>query len=78
MKNGKTKSVTPNFNSQEFYLNRELSLLEFNRRVIHEALCEQHPLLERLKLNEILNSNLDEFFLIRVEGIKSQIAAGVL
>lgn len=78
MKNGKAKNFTPNFNSPEYYLNRELSLLEFNRRVIHEALCDQHPLLERLKYIAILSSNLDEFFMIRVAGLKSQIAAGVV
>jgi len=66
------------FFSSEFYLNRELSLLEFNRRVINEALDKTHPLLERLKFAAILSSNLDEFFMIRIAGLKSQITAGVV
>lgn len=71
----KTKSIV--LNKPEKYLNRELSLIEFNRRVLLEAEGKQHPLLERLKFICILSSNLDEFFMIRVAGLKSQIAAGV-
>jgi polyphosphate kinase len=58
-------------------LNRELSWLEFNRRVLHEAQDERTPLLERVKFLGIFTSNLDEFFMKRVGGFKRQVAAGV-
>ena len=62
----------------EHLLNRELSWLEFNWRVLHQAIDRRTPLLERLGFLAIFNSNLDEFFQKRVGGLKRQIALGVL
>jgi polyphosphate kinase len=63
--------------SPEFYLNRELTWLEFNGRVLHEAEDERTPLLERVKFLAIVGSNLDEFFMKRIGGLKQQVGAGV-
>lgn len=62
--------------SPELYINRELSLLEFNRRVILQALDESIPLLERLRFLCIAGNNLDEFFEIRVAGVRQQVKYG--
>nr|VFK67927.1 MAG: polyphosphate kinase [Candidatus Kentron sp. UNK]VFK73205.1 MAG: polyphosphate kinase [Candidatus Kentron sp. UNK] len=61
----------------ELYLNRELTWIDFNRRVLHEAKDERTPLLERVKFLAIVSSNLDEFFMKRIGGLKQQLAAGM-
>ncbi|MDQ2908532.1 MAG: RNA degradosome polyphosphate kinase, partial [Candidatus Eremiobacteraeota bacterium] len=67
----------PPLDDPSLYYSRELSWLEFNDRVLEEALDERNPLLERLKFTAIYGTNLDEYFMIRVAALKQQIAAEV-
>jgi len=67
----------PDLRDPALYINRELSLLEFNRRVLEQAKDPGVPLLERLRFLTICSTNLDEFFEIRVSGLKQQVAFGV-
>jgi len=66
----------PDLKSPDFYINRELSLLEFNQRVLAQAMDSGVPLLERLRFLTIASSNLDEFFEIRVSGLKQLLELG--
>jgi polyphosphate kinase len=70
---------TPSFdlNDSQWFLNRELTWLEFNRRILHEAEVARTPLLERLKFIAIVSANLDSFFMKRIGGFKQQIGAGM-
>lgn len=81
-KNPDTQSDSTNkpefdLTSPEWYLNRELTWLEFNHRVLHEGEDERTPLLERIMFLAIVGGNLDEFFMKRIGGLKQQVGAGV-
>lgn len=70
------KIAGPDLSDPSLYINRELSLLAFQRRVLEEAEDQTNPLLERVKFISILGSNLDEFFMVRVAGLAAQVDAG--
>jgi polyphosphate kinase len=69
-------ALQPDLDDPALYVNRELSLLAFQRRVLEEAEDKRNPLLERVKFLSILGSNLDEFFMVRVAGLAAQLDAG--
>jgi polyphosphate kinase len=69
--------IDKDLTSPDLFLNRELTWLAFNRRVLHEAEDERNPLLERIKFLAITASNLDEFFMKRIGGLKQQVVAGM-
>ncbi|ELZ21679.1 polyphosphate kinase [Haloterrigena salina JCM 13891] len=74
---GGARAESVDLSDPRYYLNREHSVLEFQRRVLHEAMDEKNPLLERVKFLAIFTTNVDEFIRKRVGGLKQQIAAGI-
>jgi polyphosphate kinase len=77
MPSSEARAPTLTLESPELYFNRELSLLEFQKRVLEQAQDPENPLLERVKFLSIVSANLDEFFMVRVAGLQGQAASGV-
>ncbi len=69
--------ITIDLTAPTYYVNRELSQIEFNRRVLEQSMDPRHPLLERAKFVAIFATNMDEFFMVRVSGLKQQVALGI-
>ncbi|HEU0003407.1 MAG TPA: RNA degradosome polyphosphate kinase, partial [Ktedonobacteraceae bacterium] len=76
-RNTKTSSQVPELDQPDLYINRELSWIEFNRRVFEQAQESRHPLLERVKFLSIFDTNQDEFIMVRIAALKDQLVAHV-
>src|SRR5215468_2973818 len=74
----KLDSQQPNLSDPSLYINRELSWLSFNERCLAEALDPDLALLERVRFLAIFSNNLDEYYMVRVSGLKDQVTAGVI
>ena len=74
----KSDIESPNLSDPALYINRELSWLSFNERCLDEALDLDLPVLERVRFLAIFSNNLDEYYMVRVSGLKDQVTAGVV